>query len=78
MFETSTKLTISPLAVTIDDAARISARNRRRIYDAIKNGDLPALKDGRATLILMSDIEKWLGNLPRIAPRASMQPEHAA
>jgi len=76
MFDAASGPAISPLAVTIDNAARLSGRNRRRIYEAIRTGDLLARKDGRATLILVADLDAWLHKLPRVAHRVA-QPEHA-
>jgi excisionase family DNA binding protein len=66
MFDVASGPAISPLAVTIDNAARLSGRNRRRIYEAIRAGDLLARKDGRATLILVADLDAWLHKLPRV------------
>lgn len=54
----------APLAYPPAQAALAVGRSLSRIKRAIKDGELMALKDGRATLILRSELERWLGNLP--------------
>ncbi|HEY0959754.1 MAG TPA: helix-turn-helix domain-containing protein [Novosphingobium sp.] len=53
----------APIAVTIPEAVRLSGTSRTSIYEAMKRG-LPAKKAGRRTLIMLSDLESWLANLP--------------
>lgn len=54
----------TPLAHTIEDAARITTCGRTSIYQAIKDGALKARKFGRRTLILDTDLRAWLAALP--------------
>lgn len=54
-------------------AAQVSGRSRARIYRAIKDRKLPARKDGASTLILRSDLERWLKNLPEIGQANGVQ-----
>ena len=54
----------TPLAHSIEDAARITTCGRTSIYAAIKEGALKARKVGRRTLILDSDLRAWLAALP--------------
>ena len=39
---------------------------REAVYRAIKEGRLPARKYGRRTLVLASDLERFLQSLPRM------------
>ena len=55
---------ITPIAYPPALAARATGRSRTRIYKAIGNGELVARKDGRATLIERSELERWVKALP--------------
>lgn len=55
---------ITPLAVTVPEAVRLSGQSRSRLYEAMKRGDLVARKAGRRTLIPFSDLEAYLASLP--------------
>lgn len=57
-----------PLAVSIPKAAALSGVGRTKIYEAVRDGELPVRKAGRRSLILVADIEKWLKGLPVSAP----------
>ncbi|MGQ7830450.1 helix-turn-helix domain-containing protein [Altererythrobacter sp. Z27] len=57
----------TPIAVTIPDAVRASGLSRSALYEALKRGDLAALKAGRRTLICFADLESYLANLPAFA-----------
>lgn len=54
------------LALNVAEAAVFSGVCRDMIYEAIRNGQLRARKAGRRTLILRSDLEAYLRNLPRL------------
>jgi hypothetical protein len=47
-------------------AALATGRSRSRIFLAIKNGELTARKDGRATLIEDAELRRWVASLPTI------------
>ena len=54
----------NPIAVTIPDAVKASGLSRTSIYEALKRGDLSALKAGRRTLISFADLQAYLASLP--------------
>lgn len=55
-----TELPISPLAVSPEDAGRLTGHTRTAIYQAIAEGALKAFKSGRRRLILVSDLSSWI------------------
>jgi len=52
-----------PLAVSVNEACRITSIGRTKLYAMMSAGDLPYRKIGSRTIILMADIKKLL-NLP--------------
>lgn len=60
------------LAVSVDEAARRADSCRDKIYGAINAGKLRARKDGRRTIVLVSDLEAYLKELPVLEPKASV------
>jgi hypothetical protein len=54
------------LAFTIKQAAKASGLSRSVLYVAIGHGALKARKCGARTLILDSDLRRFLQNLPRM------------
>jgi excisionase family DNA binding protein len=42
---------------------------RDKLYSLIRSGELPARKVGRRTLIVSSDLQKFLENLPTIGAK---------
>jgi excisionase family DNA binding protein len=52
------------LAYGIPDACRVSGLGRSMLYVEIAAGRLRAVKCGSRTLILRSDLERFLGGLP--------------
>jgi excisionase family DNA binding protein len=59
---------IAPLALKISEACAASRCGRTTVYEAIKSGELRAVKRGKSTLILESDLRRWLESLPAIQP----------
>src|SRR4030081_3698005 len=47
-------------------AALVTGRSRSRIFKAIKNKELVARKDGRATLVEATELRRWVQSLPTI------------
>jgi excisionase family DNA binding protein len=62
---------IERAAFSIDEAAHRLNSCRDKIYGAINAGKLRAKKDGRRTIILASDLEDYLANLPKFEPKAT-------
>ena len=48
------------LSNTIPEVVARTGCSRTRVYEAIQRGDLPIIKIGHKTLILETDLKKWL------------------
>lgn len=55
-----------PLAHTINDACTMSGLSRSTLYEAIKNGQLKAIKCGARTLIRHEELTGFLDGLPQL------------
>jgi hypothetical protein len=56
---------LRPITVSIKDAQAITGISRSRVYEAIGNGELDAVKDGDRILVTMASIERRQAALPR-------------
>jgi excisionase family DNA binding protein len=56
----------TPLAYNIAEACASGRIGRTTLYEAIRSGQLRAVKHGRRTLILVDDFRAWLANLPPV------------
>ena len=52
--------------LSIADACTVAGIGRTKIYQAIAEGELVARKYGKRTLILRSDLQAFLANLPTV------------
>jgi excisionase family DNA binding protein len=55
------------LSHRIDRVVEITGASRTKVYEALKRGELEAVKFGRATLVLDASVRRWLASLPRYA-----------
>lgn len=62
----STNVALQRIAVTPADAAVVTGRNKTRIFAAIRNRELLARKDGKATLIETTELARWVQTFPTI------------
>jgi excisionase family DNA binding protein len=66
MTETASDAPVLALAYPPAQAAKVVGRSKTRIKKAIREKELTALKDGRATLIEHNELQRWLSTLPTI------------
>jgi len=58
------------LAYTVAEACSAASIGRTSLYQAIKDGQLRAIKSGRRTLILQAELRRWLDSLPQLVRSA--------
>ena len=58
---------MTPLAVTIAQAAQATGLSADTIRDEINKGRLPAKRQGRRILILWVDLQKWVEGMEDVA-----------
>lgn len=59
---------LSKRALSLSEFCSSYGIGRTRAYEELKAGRLRARKSGRRTIILQSDAENWLRELPTIQP----------
>ena len=60
----NTRTGLPRFSLTPDEAAESTGFSRTRIFQAIREGELTARKDGKATVIKTDEILRWLRSLP--------------
>jgi excisionase family DNA binding protein len=58
----------SPLAYNVAEACEAARIGRTSLYEAIRAGELRAVKRAKRTLILAHDLRRWLDSLPTVTP----------
>jgi excisionase family DNA binding protein len=58
--------TTARAAYSIAETLALTGLGRDKLYSLINKGELPARKAGRRTLVLASDLQRFLETLPRI------------
>ena len=59
-------IAMKSLAYTIAEACTATRTGKTALYEAIKTGELRAVKRGRRTLVLPTDLKEWIEKLPTI------------
>ena len=62
-------LSVQPLAVGPEEAARLTSHSRSAIYSAIAKGQLQAFKSGKRRLILVKELEAWINRIAKEGSR---------
>jgi Helix-turn-helix domain len=55
------------ISYTPEESARVTGRSRTRIFKAIREGQLIARKDGRATVIEADELRRWVRSFPAMS-----------
>jgi len=59
-----------PIAFSVAEACSAARIGRTSLYQAIRAGELRAVKRGRRTIVLAEDLRHYLENLPVVVPKS--------
>jgi excisionase family DNA binding protein len=62
-----------PLAFNVAEACSAARIGRTSLYEAIRSGELRALKRGRRIIVLADDLRRYLEGLPAVAPNERLE-----
>lgn len=51
---------LTPIAISVSEAARLLGVSRPKIYQLMKQERMPSFKAGTRTLIPVADLQKWV------------------
>jgi excisionase family DNA binding protein len=57
---------MSPMVYSVTEACELARMSRSVFYEALNAGALKAIKRGARTLVLASELERYLGSLPQL------------
>lgn len=60
-------MTLKPLRVPVEEAARLLGISRPTMFRRIQRGEIAAIRDGRRTLILTAELERYAA-VPSLPP----------
>jgi hypothetical protein len=66
-----TALPVARISLTPDEAAASTGFSRTRIFGAIRDGKLIARGDGKATVIEVEELTRWVRSMPPKVPQPS-------
>lgn len=55
---------MTKIAVTIPEAVAISGIGRTSLYEIFKSGGIKPRKQGKRTLVIVSELENYIASLP--------------